>query len=165
MTHYRRYRREGGTYFFTVNLADRSASHLTDHIDVLRNALATTRAERWMQIDAMVVLPDHLHAIWTLPAGDADFSTRWRLIKSRFSRAVGLKQPRTASQVTKKEHGLWQRRFWEHYIRDDADFAAHLAYCWGNPVKHGLVTRAVDWPYSSLHRDIKRGLAGCEWAG
>jgi putative transposase len=106
-----------------------------------------------------------LHAIWTLPAGDADFSTRWRLIKSRFSRAVGRKQPRTASQVTKKEHGLWQRRFWEHYIRDDADFAAHLAYCWGNPVKHALVTRAVDWPYSSLHRDIKRGLAGGEWAG
>jgi len=162
MTHYRRYRREGGTYFFTVNLANRSASHLTDHIDVLRNALATTRADRWMQIDAMVVLPDHLHAIWTLPAGDADFSTRWRLIKSRFSRAVGLKQPRTASQVTKKEHGLWQRRFWENYIRDDADFAAHLAYCWGNPVKYGLVTRAVDWPYSSLHRDIKRGLVGGE---
>ncbi|MDA0722506.1 MAG: transposase [Proteobacteria bacterium] len=165
MTHYRRYRREGGTYFFTVNLADRSASHLTDHIDVLRNAFATTRAERLMQIDAMVVLPDHLHAIRTLPASDADFSTRWRLIKSRVSRAVGLKQPRTASQVTKKEHGLWQRRFWEHYIRDDADFAVHLAYFWGNPVKHGLVTRAVDWPYSSLHRDIKRCLAGGEWAG
>lgn len=165
MTRYRRYRREGGTYFFTVNLADRRASHLTDHIDALRQALATTRAERWIQIDAMVVLPDHLHAIWTLPADDADFSTRWRLIKSRFSRAVGLKQPRTASQVAKNEHGLWQRRFWEHCIRDDADFAAHLAYCWGNPVKHGLVTRAVDWPYSSLHRDIKRGLAGDEWAG
>nr|WP_322889199.1 MULTISPECIES: hypothetical protein [unclassified Yoonia] len=88
-----------------------------------------TRAERLMQIDAMVVLPDHLHAIWTLAVDDADFSTRWRLIKSRFSRAVGLKQPRTASQVAKNEHGLWQRCFWEHCIWDDADFAAHLAYC------------------------------------
>lgn len=163
MTRYRRYRRQGGTYFFTVNLSDRSASHLTDHIGALRQALAVTRAERWMQIDAIVILPDHLHAIWTLPAGDADFSTRWRLIKSRFSRAVGLKQPRNASQASKNEHGLWQRRFWEHCIRDEADYAAHLAYCWGNPVKHGLVTRAVDWPYSSLHRDIRNGLAGEEW--
>jgi putative transposase len=98
-------------------------------------------------------------------AGDADFSRRWRLIKSRFSRAVGLKQPRNASQVAKNERDLWQRRFREHCIRDDADLAAHLAYCWANPVKHGLVTRAVDWPYSSFHRDIRRGLAGDEWAG
>jgi putative transposase len=110
-----------------------------------------------------VVLPDHLHAVWTLPEADSDFSTRWRLIKSRFSRALGATGHRSASMLAKNERGIWQRRFWEHHIRDEADFAAHVRYCWGNPVKHGLVERAVDWPYSSIHRDIRAGRVAAEY--
>ncbi|WP_090201619.1 REP-associated tyrosine transposase [Yoonia tamlensis] len=155
MTQYRRWRRNGATYFFTVNLADRSAAALVDHIDQLRAAVRVTRHERPFQINAAVIMPNHLHTIWTLPHDDSDFSTRWRLIKTRFSRSLGAKQPVGRSQREKKECGIWQRRFWEHMIRDDADYANHLQYCWENPVKHGFVTRAVDWPYSSLHRDMR----------
>jgi len=155
MTQYRRWRRDGATYFFTVNLADRSTTALVDHIDQLRNAVRITRQERAFQINAAVIMPNHLHAIWTLPHDDSDFSTRWRLIKTRFTRSLGIKQPIGRSQREKKECGLWQRRFWEHMIRDDADYANHLQYCWENPVKHGFVTRAVDWPYSSLHREMR----------
>ena len=164
MTAYRRNRQPAGTYFFTVNLARRDQTLLVDHIHHLRHAIYATRAERPFRIDAIVVLPDHLHAIWTLPPHDADFSTRWRLIKTRFSRAVGLHVPQSWSQRDKQERGVWQRRFWEHTIRDDADCRTHLAYCWGNPVKHGLVSRAADWPFSSLHRDIRAGRVSAEWA-
>ncbi|MBE0412599.1 transposase [Yoonia sp.] len=163
MTRYRRYRRTGGTYFFTVNLADRTSTLLVDHIDTLRQAFVQTSAERHIIVNAMVILPDHLHAVWTLPECDADYSTRWRLIKSRFSRTVGTRQPRSASQVAKQERGIWQRRFWEHTIRNECDYNAHIAYCWGNPVKHGLVARAADWPFSSIHRDIKAGLVNADW--
>jgi len=165
MTAYRRFRRFGGTYFFTLVLADRRAPHLIDRIDTLRAAYAETLRDRPVRTDAIVILPDHLHAIWTLPDGDSDFSTRWRLIKSRFVRQTGLFGPRSASKRKKAERGLWQRRFWEHTIRDQADMALHLRYCWLNPVKHGLVTRAVDWPWSSLHRDIRRGLVDPDIAG
>ena len=151
MTNYRRLRVAGGTYFFTVNLANRGSTTLTDHIEALREAVRVTRSERPFGIDAAVVLPDHLHMIWTLPGGDADFSTRWRLIKSRFSMAVGVHAPRTGSQSAKGERGVWQRRFWEHVIRDEADYEAHVRYCRENPVKHGFVERAEDWSWSSLH--------------
>jgi putative transposase len=165
MTAYRRLRRPGGTYFFTVALADRRASYLTDRIDTLRAVYAETLRKRPVRTDAIVILPDHLHAIWTLPAGESDFSTRWRLIKSRFVRASGLIGPRSASKRGKAERGVWQRRFWEHAIRDQADMNLHLRYCRLNPVKHGLVSRAADWPWSSLHRDIARGLVDPEIAG
>lgn len=165
MTSYRRVRVPGGRYFFTVNLADRSAGGLVRNIGALRQAFRVTMAERPFACDAVVILPDHLHAVWTLPEGDADFSTRWRLIKSRFSRSVGGGAPRSPSQWAKQERGIWQRRFWEHYLRDESDFAAHVRYCWGNPVKHGLVARAVDWPYSSIHRDIRAGRVEAEWCG
>lgn len=136
--------------------------------------------ERPFGIDAWVVMPDHLHAVWTLPQGDADFSTRWGAIKARFTRslrrvgfhptdprsAVGWNPTlRSASKEAKGDAGLWQRRYWEHHIRDEADYAAHVRYCWINPVKHGFVARAVDWPYSSIHRDIARGIAEPEWSG
>lgn len=170
MTNYRRLRVPRGTYFFTLALADRGATALVDHIDALRRAFAVTRAERPFRADAFVVLPDHLHAIWTLPEGDADFSTRWGAIKSRFTREVkgrmGLNPIlRSASKAQKGDAGLWQRRFWEHTIRDAADFDMHMRYCWGNPVKHGLVGRALDWPYSSIHRDIRAGRVDPEWVG
>ena len=102
------------------------------------------------------MLPDHLHCVWTLPAGDADFPTRWRLIKTRFSRGLppGL---RRESHVSRHERGVWQRRYWERHLRDDADVAAHIRYCWFNPVKHGFAARAEAWPYSSVHRAVREG--------
>lgn len=164
MTNYRRTRRQGGCFFFTVALSDRTAATLTDRIDDLRAAFNDTRREHPFHTDAFVVLPDHLHAVWTLPEGDADFSTRWRLIKSRFSRSVGRKSPRSASKIAKGESGIWQRRFWEHCIRNDADYRTHIEYCWGNPVKHGLVQHPADWKYSSIHRDIRAGIVPPEWS-
>ena len=113
----------------------------------------------------MVVLPDHLHVIWTLPEDDANFATRWRLIKSRFSHAIPAGESVSNSRLTKGERGIWQRRFWEHTIRDENDFARHVDYIHINPVKHGLVTRVVDWPYSSFHRLVKLGVYPEDWAG
>lgn len=172
MTAYRRLRTTGGSYFFTVALSDRAAWTLVDHIAALRMAFAATRSERPFECAAMVVLPNHLHAVWTLPAGDDDFSTRWGAIKSRFTRAVkasgrmGLNPIlRSGSKVRKGDAGVWQRRFWEHNIRDADDFARHVRYCWGNPVKHGYVACAADWPFSSIHRDIRSGRVKAEWTG
>lgn len=152
MPHYLRPHVTGASIFFTVALADRKSRLLVEEIDLLRASVRATRAERPFGIDAWVVLPDHLHCVWTLPAGDADYPTRWRLIKARFSRELppaGLRE----SHVRRQERGVWQRRFWEHHLRDYADYAAHVRYCWINPVKHGLVERPEDWPYSSIHRD------------
>ncbi|NNE80127.1 MAG: transposase [Silicimonas sp.] len=170
MTNYRRSRAKGATFFFTVALANRSSALLTREIDALRLAYAKTLAERPFICDAFVVLPDHLHAVWTLPDGDADFSTRWRLIKARFTRVVWAKMGAehlsysgSSSTRKKRERGIWQRRFWEHRIRDDQDYSRHVEYCWGNPVKHGLVARAADWKHSSIHRDIKAGRVPPEW--
>lgn len=155
MVDYRRNRVPGGTYFFTVTLRDRSARALVDHVTVLRESVATVRTVWPFTIDAMVVLPDHLHALWTLPEGDTDYSTRWRLIKSGFSR--GIRVPST--------RGVWQNRFWEHTIRDDDDYRRHVEYIWFNPVKHGHVERVRDWPYSSFHRAVRRGLVAADWGG
>jgi len=168
MSNYRRVRIPGASYFFTVALADRGSSLLIDRIDDLRRAYAETLRAEPVVCDAMVVLPDHLHAVWTLPPRDAEFSERWRKIKHRFSRQVGRTAHPTRvspSKLAKRERGLWQRRFWEHAIRDEADYRAHVAYCWGNPVKHGLVAQAVDWPFSSIHRDIRLGRIDPGWAG
>ena len=144
----------GATIFFTVALQDRRSRLLVEQVERLRQAVAVTRTERPFQIDAWVVLPDHLHCVWTLPTGDGDFSTRWRLIKSRFSRGLPIGRLR-ASHVERQERGIWQRRFWEHHIRDEGDMAAHIGYCWHNPVKHGRVDRPEDGPYSSIHRDLR----------
>jgi len=156
MSRYLRPHVPGATVFFTVNLAERGRDDLVVHIDRLRDAVRRTRNERPFAIDAWVVLPDHLHAVWTLPDGDRDFSTRWRLIKARFSRAVPPGRIR-AGHAKRQERGLWQRRFREHHVRNDEDHAACVRYCLINPVKHGLVSRPEDWPYSSVHRDIGAG--------
>lgn len=180
MSEYRRIRLPGATVAFTVSLTARGASLLTDEVDRLRLAFARTRAERPFTIDACVVLPDHLHCVWTLPPGDADYATRWGAIKSRFSRSLRdgcragfnptLAQAagkgmgwnptlrRSPSKDAKGETGVWQRRFWEHHIRDEDDYRAHVRYCWMNPVKHGLVSDPREWPFSSIHRDRKMGL-------
>lgn len=165
MTDYRRLRIQGGTYFFTVNLADRRRTLLTDHPEILRQAFRDTRAAHPFTIDAIVVLPDHLHCLWTLPDGDADFSLRWRQIKAAFSRALPPGEPVSPSRRTKAERGIWQRRFWEHAIRDERDYALHLDYIHFNPVKHGYVDRVADWPYSSFQRWVRRGVYPPAWAG
>lgn len=157
MSQYRRLYRPGGTYFFTVALADRGAWTLVEEIALLRLAYRAVTAEHPVQCDAMVVLPNHLHAVWTLPQGDADFSTRWKKIKGTFARHCKAAPNRSASKMRKGEKGIWQRRFWEHAIRDDADYENHVTYCHFNPVKHGLVARPEQWPYSSVHQDIRIG--------
>jgi putative transposase len=192
MSAYIRPRVPGACVFFTVNLVDRGADTLVRHVDVLRQAVAMTRAKRPFGIDAWVVLPDHMHCVWTLPEGDHDYSVRMAAIKARFTRAltgadhvierrvgfhptmaqegspesreVGVDggvephptvngRPRSKSKMLKGDGRVWQRRFWEHHIRDDRDFAEHVRYCWINPVKHGLVGHPREWPFSSWHRD------------
>jgi len=152
MPNYRRPKVSGACVFFTVNLAERGSWLFVDEIERLREAVRITRNERPFQIDAWVVLPDHMHCVWTLPAGDRDYGTRWRLIKSRFSRGLP-KGPVRTSHVAREERGIWQRRFWEHHIRDEVDYRAHIEYCWFNPVKHGFVDDPLDWKFSSAHRD------------
>lgn len=162
---YRRHYVEGGTYFFTVNLLERDKALLTEHIVQLREAVRWVKVWRPFHIDAWVVLPDHMHVIWTLPENDADYSSRWREIKKRFSKSLPNIERRSKVRTLKGERGIWQRRFWEHTIRDERDYRHHLDYVYLNPVKHGLVTRVVDWPYSSFHRDVARGLYPADWGG
>jgi putative transposase len=164
MVRYRRNFLAGGTFFITVTLVDRRSSVLIDHVDVLRTAVASTRRRHPFAIDAIVVLPDHLHVVMTLPEHDADFSTRWSLIKRRFTDGVAASGVRI-HRHRDGEPALWQRRFWEHTIRDDRDFERHVDYIHFNPVKHGLVARVRDWPHSSFHGYVRRGLLPEDWAG
>jgi putative transposase len=164
MVRYRRNFVPGGTFFFTVTLADRRSTALTDNISVLRDAFRTVRRAHPFAIDAVVVLPDHLHAIMTLPQADADFSVRWALIKRRFTEGA-LKAGTSVPRRGNGEHALWQRRFWEHTIRDDGDFERHVDYIHFNPVKHGLVAQAGMWPHSSFHRYVRDGLVPQDWGG
>jgi REP-associated tyrosine transposase len=127
---------ERAGWFFTVNLLDRRRRLLTDNIDALRQATRLRQTRHPFAIDAMVVLPDHIHAVWTLPPGDADFSLRWRLIKIDFAKAVPKTERRSPVRIARGERAIWQRRFWEHLIRDDEDFRRHVEYCYINPVKH-----------------------------
>lgn len=193
MSNYKRLSVVGATVFFTVNLARREGTLLVDHIDLLREAVEVTKTRRPFDIKAWVVLPGHMHAVWTLPEGDANYSDRWGAIKARFSKFVRLRegitvghrptlrskgrvgfqpteaqhlrQARSSSKLAKQDAGIWQRRFWEHHIRDQADFDAHVRYCWGNPVKHGLCDTPTDWPFSSIHRDVRLGKVDPEFIG
>jgi putative transposase len=164
MPQYRRAKIDGSTFFFTLVLADRSSNLLVDHIDRLRQAYRTVRERRPFETIAICVLPDHVHAIWALPDGDVDFSTRWSLIKSGFSRGLAA-QPRSKSKITKREKGVWQRRYWEHAIRDEGDLERHTDYIHFNPVKHGHVSRVADWAHSSFHRYVERGDLVADWGG
>src|SRR6266700_6359774 len=164
MVRYRRNFVAGGTFFFTVTLADRTSQALTDHITDLRTALRQTRHSHPFAIDAAVVLPDHLHMVMTLPEGDADYPNRWRLIKRRFTEAV-LRSQTPIARHRNGELALWQRRFWEHTIRDSGDFERHVDYIHFNPVKHRLVSRVHDWSFSSFHRFVRQGLLPEDWAG
>ena len=153
----------GGSYFFTVALAERSGTLLVDHIDALRLAFRKEQKANAFKVDAIVVLPDHLHCIWTLPPADADFAGRWQRIKAAFSQGLPRTERISESRRSKGERGIWQRRYWEHLIRDERDMAAHVAYIHFNPVKHSHVERVADWPHSSFHRFVRQGLIPADW--
>ena len=161
--HYRRTDITGGTYFFTVNLAERHQRTLVDHIDLLRQTVSSVKQRHPFRIDAIVVLPDHLHAVWTLPEDDADYPKRWMLIKTSFSRLLPNREQRCASRKLKGERGIWQRRYWEHLIRDLDDFRSHIDYIHYNPVKHGYVKQASEWPFSSIHSYVSQGILPSNW--
>jgi len=164
MVQYRRNFLPGGTYFFTVTLHNRRATYLTDHIERLRNAMLQTAQNRPFKTHAIVILPDHLHALWTLPPDDHNYPTRWRSIKANFSRGLAA-QGIQLDKNPRGEYLLWQRRYWEHTIQNDEDFRRHVDYIHYNPVKHGLVSRVIDWPYSSFHRYVARGELPADWGG
>ena len=166
MPDYRRVWYPGGTCFFTVNLLQRQGTDLlTRHIDLLRSVVREVRRRHAFIIHGWVVLPDHLHSVLELPTGDADFATRWRLIKMGFSKALPRVERISKVRSRRGERGIWQRRYWEHLIRDEADFQAHMDYVHINPVKHGLVPGAMDWPYSTFHRLVEQGIYRPDWAG
>jgi len=165
MSRYRRSLAPGGTYFFTLALVDRQSAMLVEHIAQLRGAYRRVNQQHPFETVAICILPDHLHAIWALPENDTDYSRRWGLIKSGFSRHFPASDRRSESKVSKREKGLWQRRFWEHQIRDETDLQRHVEYIHYNPVKHGLVSRVRDWPHSSFHRHVERGIYPADWAG
>ena len=164
MVLYRRSRIANAPYFLTLTLRDRRLTLLVDHIDVLRDAFAEAKRAKPFTTKAIVVLPDHLHWLCELPPDDADFSTRVRLIKRHFTRQLlGRGVPLTAD--SRGEYRLWQRRFWEHTIRDEKDFERHVDYIHFNPVKHGLAGAVMDWPHSSFHRFVQEGLRPLDWGG
>ncbi len=164
MPDYRRIYQTGATWFFTVNLAERKGNHLlVDKIDVLREAFSKVKTKHPFRIDAIVVLPEHLHCLMTLPIGDADYSTRWGLIKGNFPRGIATGERISTSRVQRGERGLWQRRFWDHLIRDDRDYHRHIDYIHWNPVKHGWVRNVVDWPHSSFHNFVRQGMCPANW--
>ena len=159
----------GGTFFFTVVTNFRRPILVTPASrHFLRTAIEETRARYPFTSRAFVLLPDHLHCIWTLPDGDADFSVRWRLIKSRFSilyrNGGGAETGRSRSRQGQRERGIWQRRFWEHTVRDERDYEAFCDYIHYNPVKHDLVKCPHDWPFTSFHRAVRLGRYPMDWA-
>lgn len=163
---YRRARVPGSTYFFTVVTFDRRKIFTDEQsVALLRQAIEAVQARRPFKVEAAIILPDHLHMLWRLPDGDADFSIRWRLIKSYFTRRwPGARDcPATLSRQRKGERAVWQRRYWEHLIRDEADWQRHVDYIHYNPVKHGLAYAPSAWRYSSFHTFVKEGYYSLDW--
>lgn len=163
---YRRSQASGATFFFTVVTYDRKRILCSaENSNSLKQSMESVKIGHPYTIDAIVLLPDHLHCIWTLPQGDNDFSTRWMLIKSKFTRicADSVKGIQSPSKIQKREQGVWQRRFWEHQIRDKQDYMRHIDYIHYNPVKHGLANAPMEWKYSSFHRYVKNGTYHPDW--
>ena len=170
MPNYRRAKTPGGTYFFTVVTYQRREI-LTDPESraILREVINTVRRRYPFIIDAWVLLPDHIHSIWTLPTGDNDYSKRWGMVKAGFSKQAKTRFHREEwinnSKAKRNEGTIWQRRFWEHQIRDDSDYRRHMDYLHYNPIKHGLVKNVIDWPHSTFHRYVKNGVYPEDWCG
>ncbi|WP_276488373.1 REP-associated tyrosine transposase [Ectopseudomonas mendocina] len=165
MVKYRRTKVAGGCYFLTLALQDRRSDLLLKSAALLRRCLQNTQVRLHFRVPALVVLPDHLHMLMVLPPDDADFSARIRMLKASF---VGALRQQVGSEVrtnAKGEANIWQRRFWEHLIRDEQDYRHHVDYIHINPLKHGLVTRVRDWPFSSFHHYVRQGLLPIDWAG
>jgi putative transposase len=162
MPNYRRVLIPGATYFFTVVTGRRKPILASpDAVQTLRESVAVVRHAMPFAMEAWVVLPDHMHAIWTLPDGDADYPRRWGRIKAEFTRRCGIAHASAPSC----DSGVWQPRFWEHLIRNEDDATAHMNYLHFNPVKHGLAARVSDWPYSSFHRHVREGRYPLDWGG
>jgi putative transposase len=168
MPNYRRCRAEGGTYFFTVVTEGRIPFLCEPRARALLRRCLRDCRERWpFHLDAIVLLPDHLHAIWTLPLREADYSKRWGWLKKEFTKAWlvdgGRETECGPSRQRHRRRGVWQRRFWEHTIRDEEDLENHFNYLHYNPVKHGLVLAPRDWPYSTFHRWVRQGVYDSAW--
>jgi putative transposase len=158
---YRRILEARATYFFTL-VTHRREPLLADSANIARwqSAVAKVRRSRPFVVEAEVVLPDHLHLLWTLPDGDGDYAARIRLVKTAFTKSLGMSDDapaRSTSRARKGERAIWQRRYWEHLVRDERDFQAHLDYVHLNPVRHGLVARPGDWPHSTFGMWVERG--------
>jgi putative transposase len=170
MPEYRRVKTEGSTYFFTVITHLRRPILTSEAVrQALREGIQRARQTLPFKIEAWVLLPDHLHAVWTLPPEDNNYASRWAIIKrqvsNRCGRQCGGRELLSRSRQNRKESGIWQRRFWEHQIRDDHDFQRHIDYLHWNPVKHGHVRQAADWPFSSFHRWVAQGIYPPDWGG
>jgi putative transposase len=164
MPNYRRYPLDSRPVFLTVKTLP-SSPMLVNEWPKLRAAMQTVQARRPFETIAIVVLPDHFHALWKLPRDDEDFSTRISVIKTLFSKSIDKDEPAlSASRIARRERGIWQRRFYEHTIRDDRDLSNHIDYIHFNPVKHGYAKRTTDWPHSSFHRFVKEGALDLDWA-
>lgn len=168
MSDYRRFYISGGSYFFTVVTERRAAILANDSArDCLREAIRHCQKQLPFHVDALVLLPDHIHTIWTLPEGHCDYSKRWGIIKKLFTQhwlaLGGSEQVISRSRLRYRRRGVWQRRFWEHAIRDERDYQNHFDYLHFNPVKHGWVKNVVDWPYSSFHHWVEQGIYSKEW--
>ncbi len=163
---YRRLYIPGGSYFFTLVMKQRRKIFAQDSaVGILKDAFRRVMERRHFTIDAIAILPDHLHCIWTLPPGDQDFSTRWRLIKTWFTKRydVTLSMNQDTSEINKGRKSVWQHRYWEHLLRDQEDYNHHVNYIHYNPVRHGYVSRAFDWQYSSFRRYVRNGICSENW--
>jgi putative transposase len=166
MPNYRRAWHPGGTYFFTVNLLERGDNDLlVRHIDLLRETIRSVKQRHPFVIHGWVVLPDHMHCVIELPENDDNFPLRWRLIKMGFSKLLPKQERLSDVRKRRGERGIWQRRYWEHLIKDEKDYQAHMDYVHINPIKHGLVSKVIDWPYSTFHHLVKTGIYPNDWAG
>ncbi len=168
MSDYIRAKLPGGLYFFTLVTFNRR-KFLTSKLarGILRQGWQDVQGKHPFKVEAICLLPDHLHCIWRLPPDDCDYPKRWRLIKTMFSRrylkAGGREGNRNQSRKEKREVAVWQRRYWEHMIRDDIDFNRHFDYIHFNPVKHALVQRPQDWKWTSFHRYQRLGYYPDDW--
>lgn len=165
MVNYRRAKVPGGCYFLTLTLQNRRSDLLLRQADLVRRCLRDTQAKRPFRLPALAILPDHLHMLMVMPPGDADFSARVRAFKVSFVLALRERAGVIVQTNARGEANIWQRRFWEHLIRDEQDYRNHLDYIHINPVKHGLVARVQDWPFSSFHHYVRQGLLPIDWAG